>query len=136
MRTPVIVATSLVSRLQMAARARTRKIRPIPIGQSKRPKRIFSGTSYSRGSRPLEAKDQHRHRHEDEAPDDAEGIGLAQGQHVAPAGHDRDDLEDDDQVDQPRASSRTWDAAGGTSRARRRPRRRGSAHRWSRRSPC
>ncbi len=46
------------------------------------------------GLRALEAEDQHRHRHEDEAPDHAEGVGLAQGQHVAPAGDDREDLED------------------------------------------
>ena len=135
--TPVIVATSLVSRLAIAAMASVRKIKVIPIGKSKRPIRILSGTSYSRGSGPLEAEDQHRHRHEDEAPDHAEGVGLAQGQHVAAAGDDRDDLEDDHQVDQPRASSRTrgWglqepvgqDAVLGDAV---------QARRWSRRSPC
>ena len=48
--TPVIVATSLVSRLAIAAMASVRKIKVIPTGMSNRPTRMLSGTSYSRGS--------------------------------------------------------------------------------------
>ena len=88
------------------------------------------------GLGPLEAEDQHRHRHEDEAPDHAEGVGLAQRQHVAPAGEDRDDLEDHHQVDQPRGRAEPGmrlqepvgqDAVFGDAV---------QARRWSRRSPC
>ena len=48
--TPVIVATSFVSRLAMATTARTRKISVMPSGMSNRPRRKLNGTSYSRCS--------------------------------------------------------------------------------------
>ena len=84
--TPPIVATSLVSRLKIAAseqhqedqdQARAEFLPP--------PTRMLSGTLYSRRSGVLEAQHDHRQRLEDEAPDHAEGVGLAQEQHVAPA---------------------------------------------------
>ena len=50
-------------------------------------------------SRLRVAKDQHRQRLEREAPDDAEGVGLAEQVHVAAAEHDRQHLQADDRVD-------------------------------------
>ena len=54
--TPVIVATSLVSRLAIATIASTRKIRVIPTGKSNRPIRMLNGTSYSRCSGRLKRR--------------------------------------------------------------------------------
>ncbi len=47
----------------------------------------------------FEAEHEHGEALEGEAPDDTEGISLAQGVHIAAAGHDGEDLKDDDQVD-------------------------------------
>ena len=48
----------------------------------------------------LEAEERHGHGHEDERPDDAEGVGFAERVDVAEAGEDHDQLEDRDEVDE------------------------------------
>ena len=61
---------------------------------------MLSGTRYWRGRAVLEAEERHGHGHEDERPDDAEGVGFAERVHVAEAGDDDDELQDGDEVDQ------------------------------------
>ena len=90
----MIVATSLVSRLASAATASTRKIRLMPSGTSNLPDAEVERNLVLAVAGLLEPEHQHRQRLEDEAPDHAEGVRFAQRQHVAPAGHDREDLED------------------------------------------
>ena len=64
----------------------------------------------------LEAQHQHGEAVESEAPDHAEGVGLAQQVDVAAAHQDGEDLQNDDQIDDPVTGAEAADAAGGTSR--------------------
>ena len=95
---PPMVATSLVSRFSTAAISRTSRISIRPIGHLDAADADVE--RHLELARPgvLEAQHDHRQRLEHEAPDDAEGIRLAQQDHVAPADEDGDQLQADDQV--------------------------------------
>ena len=96
--TPPTVATSLVRKFTMAANSSTRKIRPMPSGTSYLPTLDVERHLVLAAAGLLEPQHHHRQRLEDEAPDHAEGVRLAQQDHVAPADHDREELQPDDQV--------------------------------------
>ena len=88
---PLMVATSLVKKLASAdSEQRRGRSAPGRSAISTLPMRTLNGTLNSRGAAVLEAQHDHRQGLEDEAPDDAEGIGLAQQDHVAAADDDRE----------------------------------------------
>ena len=94
---PVTVATSLVSRLARAAPDKHQEDQADADGHIEPADPDIERNLVFPVPRLLEPQHEHRQRLEDEAPDHAEGIGLAQRQHVAPAGDDREDLQSRDQ---------------------------------------
>ena len=90
----------------MMARANSATVIIIrPSGISVLPMWKFSGTFHSRAARLLVAQHQHRERLHGEAPHHAEGVSLAEHVDVAAADEDGDQLQDDDQVDEPRGGA-------------------------------
>ena len=96
---PLTVATDLVNRLTMAVESSTRKTESSPIGNLEVPDAEIGRNLPAALAMILPAQHQHGQAVEGERPDDAEGVGLAQGDDVAPAGDDGEHLEDEDHVD-------------------------------------
>ncbi len=95
------MAIDLVNRFRMAVQSSTRKTENSPTGN------LVAGDGDVRRNFPaafalvLDAQHQHGQAVEGEAPDHAEGIGLAQQVDIAVADQNGEDLQKHDQVDDP-----------------------------------